>query len=270
MKDNATWLKFVSLLTLPVLLFGGAPARAGQVNAVRTNLVDRWITNIIEVRVPVNRFISQFHTNWVDQFTTNRVEVFATNRLVKVLTNWVMVNVVRTNFIDGYQTNFKTLNLTNWNTVLVFKTNWVTKAITNVVELELAKNPSMTPEPRGVKEAGEAKGAPPGSRGTVLALQAKGKAQRNRNNQVEVQLSVHWTNGASAPLQVQQWRVEREDGTFLCFGQEQEFRRELPVGKYKVEVHAQRERDGQQLAALGTLAVSAQDVVLHQTTPARN
>ncbi len=269
MTRNTRWLGLIKLGII-CLLLGLTPAAAvaAQANAIKTNLVDRWITNVIEVRMPVNRFVNQFHTNWVDQFSTNRLEVFATNKLVKVLTNWVMISVVRTNFVEAFQTNFKTLNLTNWSTVLVFKTNWVTKPVTNLVEIDLPKSAAPTANVPPTQQSA----APQAARPTVknfLALEAKRNGQLNRNNQVEVQLTVRWTNGTSA-LQVQQWRVEREDGTFLCFGQDQEFKRDLPIGKYKVEVRAQREKDGPELAALGTLAVSARDLVLRQTTPARN
>ena len=46
-----------------------------------------------------------------------------------------------------------------------------------------------------------------------------------------------------APLQVQSWRVEREDSTVLLFGQDQTFKRQLPVGKYKVQAQLRAEGD---------------------------
>lgn len=37
--------------------------RGVQPMVVRTNLVDRWITNSAEVQLQVNRFATEYHTN---------------------------------------------------------------------------------------------------------------------------------------------------------------------------------------------------------------
>jgi hypothetical protein len=98
-------------------------------------------------------------------------------------------------------------------------------------------------------------------------MEAKKGTTLASNNQVEVLLKVKWTNNPEAAVQVQQWKVEREDGSILCFGQEQEFKRALPVGKYKVQVRAQPDENGQPFAARGLLAVSSREVTL-QPKPA--
>jgi hypothetical protein len=102
-----------------------------------------------------------------------------------------------------------------------------------------------------------------------LALQASRGQRVTQNNQVEVQLKVSWTHSPGAPIQVQQWKIEREDGSILCFGQDTEFKRMLPAGTYKVTVRAQRDAGSPLLAALGTLTVTPQEVSVEQR-PARS
>ncbi len=102
-----------------------------------------------------------------------------------------------------------------------------------------------------------------------LVLQAIRSARPVVNNQVEVQLTAAWTQAPATPIQVQQWRIEREDGSILCFGQDLEFKRALPVGTYKVTVRAQRDAKSPLLAALGTLTVTPREVLLEQR-PARS
>jgi hypothetical protein len=40
--------------------------RAAERNITRTNWTERWITNFIEVRMPTNVFVDEFHTNWIE------------------------------------------------------------------------------------------------------------------------------------------------------------------------------------------------------------
>jgi hypothetical protein len=167
----------------------------------------------------------------------------------------------------------KTLHLTNWATVLIFKTNWVTQPITNVVQIDLARTAVPGTEDETVaapKNDRQIEGAlTPTSSQNALAMEAKREGRVTGNGSVEVRLSVRWTNNANMPVQVQQWRIEREDGSILCFGQDQEFKRALPVGKYKVEVKAQRD-NGPLLAGLGTLAVMPREVLLQQRAAGNN
>jgi hypothetical protein len=248
----------------------------------RTNLVDRWITNTTEVQMQVNRFVTEFHTNWVKHVETNFVTLYSTNFLTQYHTNWItkvrtnlvdrlMTNVVaktltntllvdefRTNFVDAYQTNLKTLYLTNWTTVVAFRTNWISQPLTNFVDIDTPRAPApVAAAPR----------APVSNE--PLSLQANRSAKLTPNHQVEVELTVAWAKAGGTPLQVQEWRVERADGSILCFGQDLEFRRALPPGTYKVTVKAQRDAKSPLLAALGTLTVTPREVLIEQR-PARS
>ena len=276
----ALWLAAVILVAV-----GWTPVFADPAlypGHTRTNLVDRWITNTTEIQVQVNRFVTEFHTNWVKhvetnfvdlfatnvltqfqtnrltQFRTNLVDLFLTNFVTKTLTNTVIVEQPRTNFVAAYYTNFQTLYLTNWTTVVALRTNWIAQPLTNWVEIDVPKKTM----PAAVSAPANPLASEP------LTIKANRKARLNANNQVGVQLTVAWAHAAGSPLQVQQWRVERADGSILCFGQDLEFNRALPPGTYKVVVKAQRDSGSPLLAALGTLTVTPQEVLLEQR-PAR-
>lgn len=253
-------------------LLGGASGQAAQrqVNLTRTNLVDRWITNVVEMRMPVNRFVTEYRTNWVEQVRTNVVPVFTTNvvTVTRFQTNSIWLDVPRTNILLAFRTNWTTLNLTNWSTVLVFRTNWVNQLVTNTVQIDLPGKGSVAAEtgaPRtAVKET--LKPASTVRPASPLAMDARRGSRKVARNQAEVVLSVRWASGPGSPLVVQQWKVESDDGSILCFGQDQQFTRTLAVGKYKVEVRAQRDGNSPLLAALGTLAVTPGEVSLQQGT----
>lgn len=237
-------------------------AEPGRVSAVHTNWVDRWITNTVDVYMQMNRFVTEYHTNCVTAVRTNYVDLFRTNVVTKTLTNTLVVQAMHTNFVQAYRTNLQTLHLTNWTTVLAFKTNWVTKPITNLVEIEMTRD--------SAPNAAAAPASKPATASEPLALEATRTSTRPAtSSQVEVQLKVAWTHGSTAPLQVQQWRIEREDGSFLCFGQDPEFRRTLATGTYKVTVKAQRDAKSPLVAALGVLTVTPREVSLEQK-PARS
>jgi hypothetical protein len=261
----------IYVLGLAALLSAGTGiGTAAQVNLTKTNLVERWITNVVEVRVPLNRFVTEYQTNWVERVRTNLVNVFATN-LVTVThtrTNTVWVDVPRTNILLAYRTNWTTLNLTNWSTVLIFRTNWVNRPVTNTVQLDLPANSAPTAAvatpapPPAVKETPKPASGVGGS--SPLAMDAKRVRSQAPRNQTDVVLSVRWATGGGSPLVVLQWRVQSDDGSFLCFGQDSQFTRALPLGIYTVEVKARRDENSPTLAALGTLAVTARDVSLQQ------
>ena len=99
-------------------------------------------------------------------------------------------------------------------------------------------------------------------------FEAARTARPGSSGQAEVQLKVKWANDAATTPQVQQWRVESEDGAILCFGQGQEFKRELPPGKYKLTVKVQRVLNGPLLTALGTLTVTTREATVQQKTVA--
>jgi len=253
---------FAALLIAAPMVCGPVPCvqavPSTGANIVHTNWVDHWITNTAEIRLQLNHFFTEFHTNRVTLIETNFVDLFKTNLVTRTLTNTLVFDSVRTNLVAAYRTNIQTLHLTNWTTVLAFKTNWVTKPLTNMVEIEMERSPAP------------AAAAKPAQSAMVesLTLQATRSSRLNNSNQVEVQLTVAWKQGANLPIQIQQWRVESEDGSILFFGQEPHFQHMLPLGTYKVLVKAQHDAKGPLVAAVGTLTVTPQEAVIEQR-PAR-
>jgi hypothetical protein len=239
-----------------------------EVTITRTNLAERWITNVIEVRMPVNRFVNEYRTNLVTQLRTNVVDVSVTNWVMRRLTNQVQVEAAWTNHVTAYQTNWNMLNLTNWQTVVLFKTNWFTQAVTNLVQIDLPSRPVVTAAaPSDVvepKEAAVVTALPPPAAGWTgpLAIEAARTARAPANDLVEVQMKIRRTDNSMSPSQVQQWRVEREDGAILLFGQDQDFKRELPAGNYRVEARLKVEGDNPPLSVRGTLSVTTREAVV--------
>jgi len=210
--------------------------------------------------MPRNIFVNEFHTNWHDQVITTVVEVEKTNLISRTVTNNVVVNAVRTNVVQAY--------LTNWETVVVMRTNWVTKPVTNVAQVDLAAQRTGS-APKAVTKPKEAAreiavAEPAAAPKEAFTIQAARTARPPANDQAEVVLSIGWIGAIESPPQVQRWRVERDDGAILSFGQDQEFKRELPVGTYKVEAKLRREEDGPVLTLRGTLLVSLQEAVVQQ------
>ncbi len=320
MNVKLALLRLVYLVAGLLMLSMPGSVIASETYVMRTNLVQRSITNEIEVRMPMNTFVNEYHTNWIEQRRTNLVDVFATNRVVVeavrtnlvkgyrtnwgtlTLTNDVRVDAFRTNFVAAYQTNWKTLVitnrvavdlfetnfanqyrtnsktmfLTNWETVLIMKTNWVFHPVTNVVQIDLITNRLAAAEVAAPRQASEPNGAratvPAPAIGATLSSELTIEASttgRVVTNQIEVQLRAAWGSDSSATVQVQRWRLEREDGAVLSFGQEAVFKRMLPPGKYRVEVRAQKEVNGPLLAARGILLVTARDAVLQHQLAAR-
>jgi hypothetical protein len=296
----------------------GLPAPAVEVNVTSTNWVERWITNLIEVRMPVNRFVNDYHTNCVTQFHTNVIDLYTTNHLTRTvtnrflmdafetnlvtayhtnwktldLTNWetvivmktnwlartltnqFLVDTIQTNFVTAYQTNWKTLDLTNWQTAIVIKTNWVTQVLTNMVQMDVpapsAASAANTPtEPAEPKQA-RAEASPSSAiTASGIILEAARTARPPNKDLVEVQLRAKGSGDSASQLQVNQWRVEREDREILCFGQDQEFKRELPAGRYKVEVKVRLDPDGAPLSVRGSLVVTTREAVIQQNLAAK-
>ncbi len=321
---NRGWGRLLALLAMPTV---AAPAWAAERVTTHTNWVERWITNIIEIQMPTNIFVDEFHTNRLRQYHTNLVDVYETNWLTQTvtnvvpvratrtvrateyktnwdtvtLTNMVAVDAVRTNFVDqlrtnwrtisltrevavevprtnlvdAWRTNWKTLTLTNWQTVLVMKTNWITQPVTNIVAIDLLTNPvaprTAAPVPAQPPPVAVLATAPIRAAAATdeLSLEAVRTERAAANNVAEVQLRVRWAAESATPPAVRQWRVESENGAILCSGQDQEFRRELPVGRYRVEVRAQRNADSPLLATRGLLALSAAEAVILPKTVIR-
>jgi hypothetical protein len=288
-------LALLSALTL-ALCAPELSLSASEASVTRTNWAERWITNVIEVTMPTNRFVNEYHTNWVPQVRTTTIDVYATNWSMRTVTNHIMVealwtntvvayktnvitrtltnsvavNLLQTNVLDRYHTNWSTLNLTNWVTVIMFKTNWLTQPVTNVAQVDMSSRPATAlPAPSEVVSLKEpvveaAPPAPAGGPSAPLVILATRTTRPPANNLVEVQMKVRWAGNGSAQLRVQSWRIQREDGAVFMFGQEQEFLRQLPVGKYTVEARLKAEEDGPLYVARGTLSVTLHDAVIHQ------
>jgi hypothetical protein len=209
------------------------PPGVEMVTLVHTVPVPQVITNHIEVYVPTNTFISVYRTNYYPAFRTNVVEVHQTNWLTRTLTNTVVRDLTQTNRVTRYQTNLQTLTLTNWEPVLVFKTNWVTQPVANVVQVDV---PVRKPETVAPVTAAQTVVPVAVAGGFTLEASRTGKAPVN--DQVEVSMRLKAAGGPTPAISSQEWQVQRTDGSVLLFGQGPEFKRDLPLGSYKVEVKA--------------------------------
>jgi hypothetical protein len=269
-----------------------APERWQVLNVAATNWTPRFVTNRVDIHVMTNVFVDEYRTNRVVRTVTNTVDVHVTNRVTKTLTNVVPVNLVRTNFVETYQTNVTDLHrtnwvtrlvtnivtvdlartnfveafqtnlaivtLTNWQNVLITRTNWVTRAVTNVVETTLPAEPGGPPSSVRSAPAPAPASTPPAGK-DVLVLEAARTGQSQ--DRTQVQLKVRLQNDPGAAVQVQQWRVEREDGAVVLFGQGPEFKSHLPTGRYRVDVTAKRGADAPALALHSVVDVTRDAVV---------
>jgi hypothetical protein len=208
---------------------------SAEVDVVRTNLVPRWITNVIDIYLPDNKFVNVYQTNWVQRYHTNILDVFRTNTVVKVVTNRIFIDAFQTNWVSAYQTNWRTLNLTNWTPVVATRTEPTTPPVASPAD--------PAPERQVVATT------------AVFRMTAYKTERPPRNGLIEVILKV-----ADDPVvQVDQWRVESIDGTTLCFGQDQEFKRELRAGKYRVELKARPEGNNEPQIMRANLTVTERD-----------
>ncbi len=217
-----------------------APVRVETVNETQTSWIPRVITNVIEVRIPTNIFVNVYRTNQLEVVRSNIVNVYRTNWTDRTETRIVPVDLTRTNYVTRYQTNLNTLTFTNWETVLVMKTNRVTQRVPNVVQIDLpAERVETTEAPADSKTSTPNAGATtstgsPTSDGLALDTATKGRA--SANDMIEVQFRLKSADGSAPKLASYEWRVERADGSVLLFGQEAEFKREVPLGTYRIEV----------------------------------
>jgi hypothetical protein len=264
------------------------------VNEYRTNWADHVTTNVFDqyrtnqlVRTLTNRFIvdswrtnsvNSFRTNWqhvtltnevvLNRTRTNVLDSYKTNWQHVSLTNEVVVERVHTNVIAAFATNWQTLFLTNWQTVVVMKTNWVTQFATNIVQIDLPKTVSVTqsvPEKPAMSPALHTGPAVAGGPEDPI-IEVSRTARPPANGLVEVELKIRWPADTADAPPVQQWRIEREDGAFLSFGQEQECRKELPVGNYVVQARLQRDADSPSFMLKGTLSVTIKEAIVQQRT----
>lgn len=294
MNGHTALVGLFRVLVFNLVVLASSLSLAGsEVTITQTNWVERWITNVINIQMPENRFVNEYHTNWVTQMQTNIVDVpvtnwtmvrqtnevevaatwtnsvtaYHTNWNTRTLTNHVTLDLLRTNSVDRYQTNWSTLSLTNWETVVLFKTNWITLPVTNIVQVDLPTHPAAAAAPRSEpaepqEAAAEAASPVPAGWAGPLAIEAARTSRAQASDLVEVQLKVRRTDSTSGPVQVQNWRVEREDGAVLLFGQEQLFKRPLPLGRYKVEAKLKAEGEGVPLSVRGTLLVTLREATI--------
>ncbi len=251
-----------------------ASSPAAEVFVTKTNWSERWITNLVEVSMPRNRFVDEYHTNWISRTLTNHVQAYATNWSSTTITNVTTVQATHTNFAQAYVTNLET--------VVLLKTNWVTQRVTNETTISLPapapiaaavpeKKPVVTavPTPAPKPVAALAASAPASPSGPdALVLEAWRTGSTASGAQAEVQINVKWAAGEGAHPQVQQWRVESDDGAVMCYGLTQEFKRELPAGSYKVTAKVQRASGGPVLLAMGTLSITSSGVAVRTRTEA--
>jgi hypothetical protein len=271
------------------------PALAAEQAAhTHTNWIENTVTNLVEVRMSRNRFVTEYRTNWVDHISTNVFADYKTNRLIRNLTNhfvvdawrtnvvdahrtnWhrlnltneIAVNVTLTNVIDAYHTNWQTLSLTNWQTMVVMRTNWITQFVTNVAQIELPKTVTVTPPvpERSAPAPVTRTASTEVSSSDDPVIEVSRTSKPAANGLVEVELKIRWPADTADAPPVQQWRIEREGGTFLSFGQEQECRKELPVGNYIVQARLQRDADSPSFLLKGTLTVTIKEAVVQQRT----
>ena len=96
--NGSAGMRLVGLLIClgPVVLL--QTATGAETYVTRTNWVENAITNVVEVRMPKNVFVNEYHTNWIDHVRTNVV--------TKELPRQVVVDFVHTNVITHYSTNY--------------------------------------------------------------------------------------------------------------------------------------------------------------------
>jgi hypothetical protein len=286
----------LSACSLALMASFVAPAGlAREVFVTHTNSVERSITNVIEVRIPKNVFVSEYQTNWVSEFKTNVVSVYQTNQ--------VLVELVRTNLVTAYRTNFETRNVTNWQTVQVLKTNAIHRPAANVAKTDAPSasppvatsakssptasspvtssaksSPAASPVTSSAKSAPvvlppvatSAKSSPasqsvaasPGS-ADGLVVEAARPPVKIGSSQWEVTLQVRSGKNTASPV-VQRWRVEHLDAGVLNFKQGQVLTLELTPGRYQIEAILQQKK------AARTLLVVTPDAALLQPSPSKN
>lgn len=238
------------------------PGTVETITVVEPAFVPRVITNVVEVRVPTNIFVNLYRTNQFAVRRTNVFDVFRTNLVTRTLTNTIVVDLTRTNYVTRYRTNLNNLTLTNYETVLVFKTNWVTRPSVHTVQIDLPAAEAALPPADLVAPVGAGPASAPAA---LSADNLSFTAVRTRkppvNDQVEISLKLK-TAGAEAPVfESQEWQVERTDGSVLLFGQGPEFKRDLPLGNYKVEVKAKPAGKRLPIRVRGFLEVTRDEVV---------
>jgi hypothetical protein len=258
MKRNQFHLPMARLTVSAFIAFGtihslrAATANMASVDVFVTNRVSRVITNLVEVRMPLNVFFNEYRTNLVEQYRTNVVDVYRTNWLQRTLTNTITVQRTQTNWVSQYQTNLNAFSLTNWQTVVVFKTNWVSQTVTNLVELNLplrtaVASPVISEPASPVQILGQAQD---------FQIELVRTEKPSDRGQVEVELALRCTKTPAPAFAVQDWQLVRPDGTVLMFGQRPQFKAELASGKYKMVVKVRRGDKTTPIAVTGEMQIN--------------
>ncbi len=270
------------------------PRSVETVDVIQASVFPRVITNVIEVWVPTNVFVNVYHTNQFAAQRTNVFDVYRTNWVSRTLTNTIAVELRQTNLVTRYQTNLvtgyqtnlntftrtnlvtrqrtnvNTFSLTNWQTVLVFKTNWITRPIANLVQIDVPVDQAVTaPAAAGVESKGEvatAIAAPTTASTGGPILEARRTAKPSVNGQAEISLKLKSAGNETPKFLSQEWQVERSDRSVLLFGRGPEFRREVPLGTYKVEVKTRSTEDSPLVRVRGNFEVLRDEVI--QAKPA--
>ena len=268
---------------------------ASDVTLTRTNFIDRFITNVVEVRMPRNIFVNSYETNYVEAYRTNRVNAFQTNYLTRFETNRTTVNKFWTNLVQVLQTNYATIQLTNTLDVNQFRTNYSqvthtnfqTLYFTNYQDVLVMRSKRVTvpvttfvqhPSPIAQKVAAVAKSAQtnapakpataqflPTPPAPILSddfrIEVYRPSRKTADGHYTIDLKVQPLADA-ARVTVQQWKVEREDGAVLCFTSDQYFTRELLPGHYRVQVLVRLPKESDVFAARASLTVGPTGVAV--------
>jgi hypothetical protein len=265
-SNNARAAKLLAVLSVVLftLAMSAVPAMAGgeptplnvrTVEAVQTNWTTRYVTNVIEVRAPQNIFVTEFRTNLTQRSVTNAVavDVFRTNFVTRYDTNYVAR--YETNWVTRSVTNLTTLSLTNWETVVATRTNWIRQPMTNFIDVNIP-----LPTVAAVPPATATPEAKPVVANESLALDVERTAKPASAEQVEMKFKLRLTSDSTATLQVQQWRVERQDGAVFVLPPEQEFKRALPPGRYVLQVKARKNSESPMFSLRTNLDVARDGV----------
>ena len=94
-----------------------------------------------------------------------------------------------------------------------------------------------------------------------LALDTVTTGKAVLDDLVEVQFKLKSADGTTPKLASYEWRVERTDGSVLLFGQEAEFKREVPMGTYRVEVKTRATAKSPLVRVRGTVEVTDSEVI---------
>lgn len=143
-------------------------AQTPTFEVVRTNWVQRSLTNVVVVTMPRLHVVNEYrtntllsyttntieiqHTEWAERLVTNLVRHVRTNLATKTLTNFITMNLYATNVTARYQTNWATrfetnvfrVDLYRTNRINAFTTNWLTQTVTNILSVEMVRTNQAT------------------------------------------------------------------------------------------------------------------------------